>query len=74
VALLATLIMGGVLALALAVRRGVLLQTVRNAACMSAWIMGGARLALPSPATNGIRFPFAVAALAGAVVAMVYAP
>ena len=74
VALLATLLAGGLIALSLALRRGVLMQSLRNAAWMGAWLAGGTRLAMPEPATSGIRFPFAVAAVAGVVVALVFAP
>ena len=73
-ALLATLMAGGLMAAALALRRGVLVQSVRNAAWMGAWIAGGAKVAVPEPVTSGIRFPFALAALAGVAVAMVCTP
>jgi len=71
-ALLATLIAGGLVATVVALQRGVLVRTFRNAFWMSAAVVSGGRPASPGPAVRGIRFPFAVAALAGTVAALVF--
>ena len=68
VALLASLIAGGVIAFAVALRRGVLGAALRNSALLASWSLSGARIA-PAPATTGERFPFALAVLAGCLVA-----
>jgi prepilin peptidase CpaA len=67
IALLASLLAGGVIALAVALRRGVLGQALRNTAFLAAWSLHGP--ASPPTPTTGIRFPFALAILAGCAVA-----
>ena len=68
-ALLVTLlsfIAGGVVALAIAVRRGILRHTLWNTAWLVAWVMRPGAVATTPPPASGVRFPFALAALAGA--------
>jgi prepilin peptidase CpaA len=68
IALLASLVAGGAIAAVVAWRRGVLGTALRNTAWLASWSFSGATTA-PAPATTGIRFPFALAVLAGCVVA-----
>jgi prepilin peptidase CpaA len=68
IALLASLIAGGVIAAAVAVRRGVLAAALRNTAFVAAWTFQSRAPAFVPP-TTGVRFPFALAILAGCAVA-----
>jgi prepilin peptidase CpaA len=65
-ATLAALIAGGVVAAAIALRRGQLRQVLWNTAALGAWVASPARAGGPPPG-SGARFPFAVAVLAGSV-------
>lgn len=71
VAAVAALIAGGLLAVIVAARRGVLRQSLRNSLALGVAMLsrreGGAS---PSPKTADVRFPFAPAVLAGAVFAL----
>ena len=70
-AALLSFIAGGVLAIVVALRRGVLWQSLWGAASLAAWVAASSnRAALPQPPTSGIRFPFAMAVLAGSVAAL----
>jgi prepilin peptidase CpaA len=71
IALLASFVAGGVIASLMAVRRGLLLQALRNAALIGAWTVSSlGRTAVPAPITTGVRFPFALAVLAGSTFAL----
>jgi prepilin peptidase CpaA len=64
-AVLASLVMGGILSLVVAIRRGVL----RKALTGAAWIAQSALSpGAPVPGTTGVRFPFALAVLAGTII------
>lgn len=68
VAALAALVAGGVMAVVLALRRGVLARALVGAAALGAWALcRPARGSSPPPVSTGVRFPFAVAAAAGAI-------
>jgi prepilin peptidase CpaA len=71
IAVLASLVMGGVISLIVALRRGVLRQAVTGAALIGAAAM--AHSPAPPP-TTGIRFPFAVAVLVGTTFALWFRP
>ena len=69
VAALASFVAGGLIALIVALRHGRLLQSLRGAAVLGAWTVsriGGT----PPPVTSGVRFPFALAVLAGVTFAL----
>jgi prepilin peptidase CpaA len=68
IALLATLIAGGLIAAVVALRQGVLGAALRNTAFIALWSFQRSGSA-PPPVTTGIRFPFALAILAGCAVA-----
>ena len=70
IALLASLVAGGVIAAAVALRRGVLWTALRNAALTASWSLARAGGPAPPPVTTGIRFPFALAVLAGCTMAL----
>ena len=65
IALLASLVAGGVIALIVAARRRVLWNAVRGAALTGATILARTAAPAPMPITTGVRFPFALAVLAG---------
>jgi prepilin peptidase CpaA len=70
-AALASLIAGGVISIVVAIRKGALWKSLKGAVSLASWIAmtrGGA--GMPQPTTSGIRFPFALAVLAGALVAL----
>lgn len=67
---LLSLMAGGVLALVEALRRGVLVQSIRGAALLGAWAMTRTGRTTPPPVTTGARFPFALAVLTGVVCAL----
>lgn len=71
IAVLASLAAGGVLALGYAIRHRVLWPTLLGAASLGAWTMSrGMRATTPPPVTTGLRFPFALAVLAGSIFAL----
>lgn len=63
---LGALMAGGVVAVAVALRRGMLRQTLWNTAFLSTWVLAPTRAGGPPPG-SGVRFPFAVAVMAGAI-------
>ncbi|MBI1796302.1 MAG: prepilin peptidase [Candidatus Eisenbacteria bacterium] len=67
IAVLASLVMGGVIALVVALRRGVLRQALNHASVMAQAAM--ARVDMP-PVSTGVRFPFALAVFAGSTLAL----
>ena len=67
-AVLASLVAGGVASLGIALRRGVLRQALQGAAVIAAW---GVSRTSPPPVTTGIRFPFALAVVAGVTFALI---
>jgi prepilin peptidase CpaA len=69
-AVLAALVAGGVASLVIALRRGVLRQALTGAATIAAWGVSRAR-GTPPPVTTGIRFPFALAVVAGVTFALI---
>jgi len=72
VAVLASLVMGGAISLIVAVRRGVLRQALIGAATIGSSVMAR-NPGLPQ-VTTGVRFPFAVAILAGSTIALWFHP
>ncbi len=70
IAVLASLVAGGVIAAVVALRRGVLWTALRNAALTASWSLTRAAGPAPAPVTTGIRFPFALAVLAGCTMAL----
>lgn len=68
-AVLASLIAGGVIALITAARQGVLGRSLWNTALIGAWTAAGLHRGGARPVTTGIRFPFGVAILAGTIAA-----
>jgi len=72
VAVLASLVMGGAISLIVALRRGMLRQALIGAATIGAAAMTRSPV-MPQP-TTGVRFPFAVAVLAGSTFALWFRP
>lgn len=72
VAVLASLVMGGVISLIVALRRGMLRQALAGAAVIGAAAF--ARSPVMPPVTTGVRFPFALAVLAGSTFALWFRP
>jgi prepilin peptidase CpaA len=70
IALLASLVAGGVIALIVAARRRVLWNALRGAALTGASIVARSTGPVPMPVTSGVRFPFALAVLAGSTMAL----
>jgi prepilin peptidase CpaA len=71
IAVLAALIAGGAFAAAVAWRHGQLGTAVHGAAVLGGWSLSASRgSGGPVPTTSGIRFPFALAGLAGATIAL----
>ena len=70
IALLASLVAGGVIAVIVAARHRVLWNAVQGAAINGAWVLARGQSAAPPPVTTGIRFPFALAAMAGCTLAL----
>ena len=69
-ALMATLfafIAGGLVALVIAARRGIVRHTLWNTAWLAAWVMRPGAVAATPPPGSGVRFPFALAVLAGSI-------
>ena len=71
---LLSLMAGGVLSLAVAVRHRVLGQSLWGAAMLGAWAASRSAGSPPPPVTSGIRFPFAVAVLAGVACSLCLRP
>lgn len=71
IAVLASLVMGGAISLIVALRRGMLRQALVGAAAIGAAAMAGSPA---PPVTTGVRFPFAVAVLAGSTFALWFRP
>lgn len=70
-AVLGSLIAGGVVSLVMALRQGVLVRTLQGAAMLGVTgLTRAGRGGAAPPMTTGIRFPFAVAVLAGATFAL----
>lgn len=70
-AVLAALVAGGVVSLVVAARRRVLTRTLHGAAAIGWWTLSApAGTGGPAPAGSGVRFPFAVAAAAGSLFAL----
>ncbi len=70
-AALAALIAGGLIALVVALRNGVLWKSLQGTAGLATWLLHASQGAsLPRPATTGIRFPFGVAVMAGSITAL----
>ena len=68
IAVLASLVMGGAIALIVAVRRGLVRQALTGAA-----LIGASTVVRPGglpPVTTGVRFPFALAVFAGSIIAL----
>ena len=72
IAVLASLIMGGVIALIVALRRGMLRQALAGAAVIGAAAF--TRSSVLPPVTTGVRFPFALAVLAGSTFSLWFRP
>ena len=70
IALLASLVAGGVIALIVAARRRVLWNALRGAALTGASIVARTTGPVAMPVTSGLRFPFALAVLAGSTMAL----
>ena len=70
VALLATLIAGGVIAAIVALWRGTWRRSIESTARLATWLLVGAGAGVVPPETSHVRFPFALAALAGTLVAV----
>jgi len=70
IALLASLVAGGVISVIVAARHRVLWTTVRGAAQAGAWTLSSSMGPQPVPANTGIRFPFALAVMAGTAMAL----
>lgn len=71
VAAVAALIAGGLIAVVVAARRGILKQALRNAMALGLALLARKGSASASrPTTAGVRFPFAPAVLVGAIFAL----
>jgi prepilin peptidase CpaA len=68
VAVLASLIAGGVISLIIAARHGMTGRALVGAARLGAWTAGSRGASVPD--TSGLRFPFAVAILAGSLASL----
>ena len=68
-AALASLMAGGVLAVVVAARRGVLKRSLQGAAILGTWVATSGLRSEPPPVTTGVRFPFALAVMAGTITA-----
>lgn len=70
-AVLAALVAGGLVSLVVAARRRVLVRTLHGAAAIGFWsLTAPSGSAGSAPAGSGVRFPFAVAAAAGSLFAL----
>jgi prepilin peptidase CpaA len=72
IAVLASLVTGGAISLIVAARRRVLRQALVGAATIGAAAL--ARSSVTPPVTTGVRFPFALAVLAGSTFALWFRP
>jgi prepilin peptidase CpaA len=71
IAVLAALVAGGLMALAVAARRRMLGQALAGAAALGVWTLARVtRTAGTPPSTTGVRFPFAVSVAAGSLFAL----
>jgi prepilin peptidase CpaA len=71
IGVLASLAAGGVIALIYAIRHRVLLPAVFGVITLGAWSLSRhTRGMAPPPVTTGVRFPFALAVLVGAIFAL----
>src|SRR5262245_24460823 len=70
IALLASLVAGGVVPVIVAARRRVLWTAVQGAAMTGVWALAKTGAPVPAPVSTGIRFPFALAVLAGCTTAL----
>jgi prepilin peptidase CpaA len=70
IALLASFVAGGAIALVFALRRRLLMQALHNVALIGAWSVSRMGRGAPLPVTTGVRFPFALAVLAGSTFAL----
>ena len=70
IALLASLVAGGVISAIVAARRRVLWTAVQGAVMTGVWTLARNGAPGPPPVTTGIRFPFALAVLAGCTTAL----
>ena len=73
VALLASLVAAGILATVIALRRRIFTRTLHGAAAIGFWALttpAGSRSS--SPATTGVRFPFAAAAALGTIFTLIF--
>lgn len=68
IAVLASLVMGGAISLIVAVRRGMLRQALTGAMLIGAQTI--ARTGGAPPVTTGVRFPFALAVMAGSTIGL----
>ena len=72
VAVLAALVAGGIVAMAVAIRHRILTRTLHSAAAIGFWALTTpAGSGSSAPAGTGVRFPFAVAAAAGTIFALI---
>jgi prepilin peptidase CpaA len=69
-AVLFSLVAGGVISVAVALRRGILIRTLRNAASLVPRVAEGVGATGSPPATSGVRIPKALAFLAGSLFAL----
>ena len=72
IAVLASLVMGGVISLIVALRKGLLRQALVGAAVIGAAAL--ARSPVTPPVTTGVRFPFALAVFVGSTFALWFRP
>lgn len=70
IALLASLVAGGAISVIVAIRRRVLWTALQGAALTGAWAIASTTSTPPPPVTTGVRFPFALAVLAGCTLAL----
>jgi prepilin peptidase CpaA len=71
IAVLASLVAGGVIAMVVAVRRGVLTQALQGAALMGVWALArNGRTAAAPVVSTGVRFPFALAIWVGSTISL----
>ncbi len=69
-AVLASLVAGGVIAVIVAVRKGIFVQTLKNAVLLVPRMAAGAGSSGPPPASTGVYVPKALAFLAGSLFAL----
>jgi prepilin peptidase CpaA len=69
-AVLFSLIAGGVISVIVALHRGILIRTLRDAALLAPRMAAGVRATSSPPATSGVRVPKALAFMAGSLFAL----